>query len=428
MALVIGNNNYRKTRPLHNADHDASDLAVTLQQLQFDVTKVVDVDLISLRKSVERFSSVLQDGDTVFFFYSGHGLQVNDENYLVPVDFDVARGEAAVTSTCFRAYEAQDAFQKSGAGTSIFVLDACRDNPFRGGQAARGLAMMDASLGAYIGLATGPGQTASDNSRERNGLFTKFLLREIMRSGQSLDQVFTNVKKEVFEASNQQQRPWLHSDIIGEFYFQGGMRPSSAGLLLETGKRQFQAKQFDEARKSFEQAMRVDPENPYIYNALGATYTQLQQWSIATGLFAKAIELKPDYASAYFNRGITYQNAGRYELAVQDFSWAVDEEPYDPLALDLRGKTYLSLLDYQNAKADFDKALQLNPTDSVALLGRGKAYFRQGRYLEAVNDLTASIAIHRAPEAYELRSQAYRATGRMPEAQADHQTALQLER
>jgi Flp pilus assembly protein TadD len=430
-ALLIGNNNYKKVSPLRNANHDASDISVELRNLRFDVTTVLDTDLITLRQCINRFSSKLQMGDVVFFFYSGHGVQVSEENYLVPTDFNPVGGEDAVRSRCVPAHEVQDSIQKRDTALCILVLDACRNNPF-GNHAAKGLAMMDTSLGTYIGtyigLAAGPGQTASDNSSERNGLFTKFLLKEITHGGQSLDQVFGNVKKQVFEASNQRQRPWLHSDIIGDFYFKGGMRPSPGSLLLESGKRQFQQKQFDQARQSFEQAMRLDPENAFIYNALGAAYAQLRQWSIATGLFAKAIELKPDYAEAYFNRGVAYHNAGRYELAIQDFSWAVDEEPYDPLALDLRGKTYLSLLDYQSAKTDFDRALELNPSDSIALLGRGKAYFRQGKYSEAIRDLTGSLAIHRTSEAYELRSQAYRAMGRTAQAELDHQSAIQLER
>jgi tetratricopeptide (TPR) repeat protein len=430
-ALVIGNNRYIKTPPLHNAGHDASDLAEALGRLRFEVRLVLDADKNSLGRAVQEFSSTLREGDTAFFFYAGHGLQIEEENYLLPVDFDPAHGEAGTKATCLRASEVQDAIKKFGAGLCIFVLDACRDNPFTESKSApKGLALMEAGLGTYIGLATGPGQIARDNGLERNGLFTKYLLKEIIRPGQTIDQVFNNVKKQVFEASQQDQRPWLHSDIIGDFYFDGpanAMRPSSGSTLVEAGKRQFEARQFEEARKSFEQAMRVEPENPFIYNALGVTYTQLRQWSIATGLFAQAIELKPDYAAAYFNRGAAYHNAGRYELAVQDFSWAIEQEPFDPLVLDLRGKAYFSLNDYKQAKIDFDSAIKLNRTDSAALLGRGKVFFRTGSYEEAIKDLSASIRIRATAEAYDVRSQAYRATNRTALADADHQAALRLQ-
>ena len=407
------------------------DLADALGRLGFEVKLVLDADKNLLDKAVQQFSSTLRDGDTALFFYAGHGLQIEEENYLLPTDFNPAHGEAGAKVTCFRASEVQDAIRKSGAGLCIFVLDACRDNPFSASESvAKGLALMKADLGMYIVLATGPGQIASDNQSERNGLFTKYLLKEMTRPGQTIDQVFSNVKKQVFEASQQRQRPSLHWDIIGDFYFNGPtnvMRPSSGSILVEAGKRQFEAHQFEEARKSFEQAMRVEPENAFIYNALGVTYTQLRQWSIATGLFAQAIELKPDYTAAYFNRGVAYHNAGRYELAVQDFSWAIEQEPFDPLVLDLRGKAYFSLNDYKQAKTDFDSAIKLNQTDSAALLGRGKVFFRTGNYEESIKDLSASIKTRASAEAYELRSQVHRATNRTALADADHQAALRLQ-
>jgi uncharacterized caspase-like protein len=430
-ALVIGNNSYVKARPLNNAVHDATDMSEALKRVQFDVTAVLDADLISVRKALREFCSRMHDGDVALFFYAGHGVQLDAENYLVPVDFDPARGEAGMKAGCLAASEAGGAIQRSAAATGIFVLDACRNNPFHTGVAPpSGLALMDVGLGSYIALSTAPGRTASDNPSERNGLFTKYLLREITRPGQSIEQTLSNVKRQVFEESNQKQRPWLHSDLIAEFFFVGldiQMRPSSSTALIENGRRRFEAKQYEAAKQAFEQAVRIDPENAFIYNALGATYAQMRQWSIATGLFAKAIEIKPNYAAAYFNRGIAYHDAGRHELALQDFSWAIDEEPFDPLALDLRGKAYFLLRDYENAKADFDRALQLNPTDWAALLGRGRVSFRRAQLPEAVSDLNSSILIHRSAEAFEVRSQVYRAMNRLSQSEADHQSAIRLQ-
>lgn len=173
--------------------------------------------------------------------------------------------------------------------------------------------------------------------------------------------------------------------------------------------------------------MRIDPENPFTYNALGASYAQLRNWSTAASLYAKAIQLNPAYAAAYFNRGVAYYNAGRYDLAVQDFSWAVDQERDDPLALALRGKAYFSLLDSDHAKEDFDHALTINASDYVSLIGRGRVHFRQGRFRDSITDLSSSIKIRPTAQAYEIRSQAFRALGQMAQSQPDYQAALRLQ-
>jgi uncharacterized caspase-like protein len=434
VALVIGNATYsnRSVRTLVNSKHDAEDLGSALEKLGFSVSRLFDASLKAMRGAVDQFASNLHEWDDVLFFYAGHGIQIEAENYLVPVDYVQAGGEKEAKSRCFPASEAQDGIKKSNARTNIIVLDACRNNPFRGeAPSATGLALLDPGLGGYIALAASPGQTADENPSERNGLFTKFLLQQIARPDRSISEVFRKVKEQVYSASGRTQKPWLYADVISDFYFRepANVRTpgSAAGDLLESGKRQFEDKHFDEAAKLFEQALRIDPENAFTYNALGATYTQMGQWSVAARLYASAIELKPDYAAAYFNRGVAYHNAGRYELAVQDFSWAVDVEPDDPLALDLRGKSYLSLLEYDRALEDFDHALKINSADYAALLGRGRVFFRRGRFREAVADLSASIGIRRSSEAYELRSQTFRAMGQLDRAEADHQAAMKLQ-
>ena len=100
---MIGNNTYLKAPPLHNAAHDASDIANVLQRLGFGVTPVVEADSIEFRRTFQQFSSGLRAGDIALFFYSGHGLQIDAENYLVPIDFDPAQGELGAKATCLRA-------------------------------------------------------------------------------------------------------------------------------------------------------------------------------------------------------------------------------------------------------------------------------------------------------------------------------------
>jgi Flp pilus assembly protein TadD len=427
-ALVVGNNAYKKAPALRNCLNDADDIGDTLAKAGFTVTRVHDGSLDATHAAITGFTGSLGQGDIALLYYSGHGIQAGGENYLVPVEFDIAAGESRLASGAIAAAPALQSMEKSGSQLNILILDSCRDNPFHRGAPVKGMALMEPGLGTCVALATGPGQAASDNADERNGLFTKFLIQEMSRP-QPLDVVLKSVRDSVFKASGGRQRPWTFADIIGDFYFAAaGQTPVRVGVVdvIEAGKRQYLAGMFEEAADSFDRAVRTDPENAFAYNALGSARARLKQWSIATSLFAKAIEIKPDYAAAYFNRGVAYYNAGRYELALQDFSWAVDEEPYDPRSLDLRGKTHLALRDNDEAVSDFSRALDLDPSDSTALTGRGAVRFRQGQFQDAIRDLSASLNLRVAIDALDLRAQCYKATRQAALADADTRTADQL--
>jgi tetratricopeptide (TPR) repeat protein len=429
-ALVIGNNAYKKARPLKNCLNDSDDIGDSLTKSGFTVTRVHDGSLDGTRAALSTFTSGLGQGDIALLYYSGHGIQANGENYIVPVDFDVAAGESRLAAAAIAAAPALEAMEKTGSQLNIVILDSCRDNPFRPNAPVKGMALMEPGLGTCVALATGPGQFASDNSDERNGLFTKFLIQEMGRP-QPLDAVFKSVRDAVFKASAGKQRPWTFADIVGDFYFaQAAQSPVRLGVIdvIEQGKRQYLAGMFEEAADSFERAVRTDPENAFAYNALGSARARLKQWSIATNLFAKAIEIKPDYGAAYFNRGVAYYNASRYELALQDFGWAVEQEPYDPRALDLRGKTNLALRNNDDAVSDFSRSLELDPSDSTALTGRGAVRFRTGQFPDAIRDLSASLNIRVAVDALDLRAQCYKATRQAALADADTRAADALRR
>jgi tetratricopeptide (TPR) repeat protein len=446
VALVLGNNAYTKAPKLSNALNDVNAMGATLAGFGFETTKLADFSLADGQRALDQFIRGIGNGDVAMLYYSGHGVQIGGENYMVPKDFDPLHGEAKVKAECLSISTAQSRIEHSGARMNIIVIDACRDNPFRKDAKVKGLALMDAGLGTCIALAAGPGQTASDNPREGNGLFTKYLLKEMTSRPAPIEQLFKQVKDQVFNASGQQQRPWLLFDTIGDFLFAkgqaggvptggkqaGGITPAVSSesdeyeLALEQGRREFEAGQFNVAVQTFERAVRIRPEDPYGYNAIGATRMRMGQASVAIGFFARAIELRADYAAAYFNRAVAYFNAARYQLAAQDFSWAIDQEPFDPRAFDLRGQTYLALRDNDNAMNDFNKALELNPSDATAFLGRGKIWFRTGKNAEALADLTASLEIRPSGEAFAMRAQAFRAAGMSAESQADAREAERL--
>ena len=194
VALVIGNNDYLFAPDLRNAANDAEDLAVALHEVGFEVEKVLDADLRGLDAAVDRFISKLSPGDVALFHYSGHGMQVDGENYLIPVDFKL-KDPASVRYDAYSASKLHDRMAGASSRLNIMMLDACRNNGFRTSRATSGgLAMMNAAEGSFIAFATGPASTADDNRDGRNGLFTAHLLETLHQPGLTLDEIFNRVR------------------------------------------------------------------------------------------------------------------------------------------------------------------------------------------------------------------------------------------
>ena len=222
VALVIGNAAYAN-RPLKNSRNDAEAMARRLRELNYEVSLVTDAGRKAMGQAVDQFIDRLGTGDVALFYYSGHGMQVEGENYLIPVDFQ-GQSETDVRYDAHPAGRIEERMEKSGAQLSILVLDACRDNPFRGSgrSAAGGLAAMNAGRGTFIAFATAPGRTASDNPDGRYGLFTQYLLDALAAPGLGLNDVFDLVREKVDSASGGKQLPWTLSSVVGRYSFVPG--------------------------------------------------------------------------------------------------------------------------------------------------------------------------------------------------------------
>lgn len=212
MALVIGNNAYSKS--LKNAVNDANSIGAALAASGFSVTLLTDAPLTTMGSTIDRFVAQAQTGDVVFFFYAGHGFQLDGENFLVPTDFS---SQDPVTAR-YKAYPVSkllDGLVAHKTRVNVVVLDACRNNPFedkRGFQG--GLAAMSSAAGTYIAYATSPNGTASDEPTGGHGLFTQALLANLTVPDLSLDQLFNNVRAQVYRQSGGQQMPWTASGLI----------------------------------------------------------------------------------------------------------------------------------------------------------------------------------------------------------------------
>ena len=221
VALVIGNAAYHYTAPLQNPVHDARDMARVLTALQFQVLLKTDATLETMADAIFAFGEQLKGGGVGLFYYSGHGLQVKGENYLIPIDANVGR-EDDIKRKTINARDILDKMDEAKSHLNLVFLDACRNNPFPRSVRAvsRGLAGMNAPSGTLLVFATNPDNVASDGTG-RNGVYTKYLLQYIIQPGLEVGMLLRRVRTAVKEETGGQQVPWENGSIEGEFYFNG---------------------------------------------------------------------------------------------------------------------------------------------------------------------------------------------------------------
>ena len=217
-ALVIGNGGYEKS-PLQNPANDANDMANVLQRLGFEVTLKTDVNQRDMESAVHDFTRAIQDGESALFYYSGHGSQVDGDNYLIPVRENIL----SASDIRYKAVNVNyilGKMEESGNRTNIIILDACRDNPFKGFKSqAQGFAPILAPRGTFIAYATAPGSVALESRQDRNSIYTKHLLNAMQSRGVMIEQVFKEVLRAVEDDTDGAQTPWISSSLRGDFYF-----------------------------------------------------------------------------------------------------------------------------------------------------------------------------------------------------------------
>lgn len=219
LALVIGNSQYTYGA-LKNPKNDSFDIANALKSLKFEVILKVNVNREQMERAIDQFSSRLNQGGIGLFYYAGHGVQVNGENYLIPIDAKINR-QSDVKYKAVNLGQVLDGMGQARSGLNIAILDACRDNPlpksFRS-SGNRGLARVNSPDGTLLAFSTAPGRTASDGEG-RNGLYTHYLLEHMRKKNISIERILKLVSRDVKQASGNKQTPWMESSFTGDFFF-----------------------------------------------------------------------------------------------------------------------------------------------------------------------------------------------------------------
>ena len=232
VALVIGNADYARA-PLRNPVNDAKAVAAALRGLGFDVLYYENAALEDMIDAMREFVLRGRDSNVRVVYYAGHGSQVKDKNYLIPVDATLKDEEELPRKTA-NASAFVDKLGTLESGVNIVILDACRDK-FPVGTRTRGvfgstrslasgLAPVMAPKGTLVAFSTAPGKMALDGT-EGNSPYAKHLVANIPIPGLPVEQMFKRVRVAVSEETRQAQIPWESSSLMGDFCF----TPSAGG-------------------------------------------------------------------------------------------------------------------------------------------------------------------------------------------------------
>src|ERR1017187_9866560 len=341
VALIIGNDAYAIS-PLKNAVNDARAMDAALRASNFRTILVENAKKADMESRVGEFLDMLGPDDTALFFYAGHGVQIANENFLVPVDFVPGNSLSSAKFSCMSVAQIFDELNRKRAKKNIVILDACRSNPVAEKYSLEaGLAQpQNPGKETYIAFSTGPGQVAADNPDGRNSWFTEALSEYVKQPALTLElnEVFTKVKKRVSDATEGRQTPWTISSLTSGFYFHAPLNQETENdpTLAE--------KWFDDSQRR----------------------EQREDWAGALELIDRVLKKKP---------GGTLEEAARKELA------------YFTVRKD--GQERFDAGDYAAAAAQYEQAVKLDPFATDAAFQGVNSYLLTGRVPEAIGLLKA---------------------------------------
>jgi tetratricopeptide (TPR) repeat protein len=405
VALLIANSNYPdSSTPLATPVKDARSLGDQLKRMGFDVDVKNNLSKADTQKALDSFIAKIRKGSSALFFFSGFGLQVSKQSYLIPTDAQIWT-EAEVSRDGTSIDSILTKMNQKGASVKIMIIDASRQNPyerrFRGLSA--GLAPLNLPDGALTIYSAATDKVAND-SDGTNSVFVTELLQEIRSPGISAEAVFNRTRVGVSRMTNGEQVPWVSSSMLNEFSFNTQPLVASPNRQSEPTK----SAQPDPPMKPAYTVPAIDdpeiqklniklqqnPNDAIAFYNRGQLYARNGDFSRAVIDFDQAIRLDPNNAAAFNNRCWARGASGDLDLALKDCNEALRLRPDFADALDSRGLVYLKLNLNGNAVADYDASLRLRPNQASSLFGRGIGKVRIGKNAEGNSDIAAAKAIN----------------------------------
>ena len=247
-ALVIGADDYRNVAKLQKAVGDARAMKQALETVGFKVDLLVNPDRAAFNNGISEFTRKLGPDDVALIHYSGHGVALDGENYLLPIDAPRPDrvDKEGLKHEAFALMPLIERIRATGSNVQIAIVDACRDNPYAksgtrsigrsGGLVEPSRRPARGQGGFFILFSAGFGQTAADrlddNDREPTSVYTRTLLRKITVEGKPITDLAREVREDVEALAatvNHEQRPAYYDELSGPlFYF---APPQSGGAV-----------------------------------------------------------------------------------------------------------------------------------------------------------------------------------------------------
>ncbi|TMV11374.1 caspase family protein [Arenibacterium halophilum] len=232
VALVLGMSAYQSIPPLDNTINDAEAMAKALDGIGFDVTLALDATTDQLRQQLDDFAFRSETADLALIYFAGHGVEVQGENFLIPVDANV-QSNRDVQRQSVSLKQLLDAVERARK-MRIVILDSCRDNPLgdliemdssgnitRGGGERGGLAAADPDRGTLVAFAAKDGQVALDGNGQ-NSPYASALIDKMVQPGLEISLMFRQVRDQVLRDTNNLQEPHTYGSLTGvPFYLAG---------------------------------------------------------------------------------------------------------------------------------------------------------------------------------------------------------------
>jgi type IV secretory pathway VirB10-like protein len=272
VALVIGNADYQFA-PLDNPVNDAEDITAVLKKLGFEVISIKNATHQSMDTAINRFKRQLGKQVIGLFYFSGHGVQYEGINYMIPADMP----KLTVSNVKFKSVPIEyvlSTMEETNNQVNLIILDACRNSPFRGGKkgVSKGLAPVTAPSGSLIAYATSPGKVAADGPN-RNSPYTKHLKTFLLKPSLTIEDMFKEVGSAVKKDTYGEQTPWLASSFYGKIYLAGEKTPEQMERerrereRLAAEKRQKEQERLAEQKRRREEQQRLAEEKRRLQRA-----------------------------------------------------------------------------------------------------------------------------------------------------------------
>lgn len=228
-ALIIGNDSYQNVAVLERAGSDAHGVSAALSDVGFDVVKGLNLSASETDEHLAAFVDAIKPGDEIFLFFAGHGVEIDGQNFLLPVDVETSSA-ALLKRQSINVARALNEMREKNPRILIAVVDACRDNPVppetrnRSIGRSRGLGTIDVVEGSFVIFSASTNQTAldklSDSDLDPNSVFTRYFLKWLKVPGIELPQLASLVRTDVHAAARNvghDQRVAYQDEILGSY-------------------------------------------------------------------------------------------------------------------------------------------------------------------------------------------------------------------